>query len=145
MVEIHVERTIAAPQQQVFDWLADPANLMTAPLVIRSGWVKGSAEPGVGASRWVLGTGLYVGDEQLTGYDPPHSYAYRIISGFPPFRHEGGALTFTTADSATHVDWRSVYSHPAYAGGRALEAVTSRLLRMSFEAILAGCAKALEA
>lgn len=144
MVELHVERTIAAPQQLVFDWLADPANLMTAPLVLRSGWVKGIAGPGVGASRWVLGAGLWVGDERLTGYDPPHSYDYRIVSAVPPFEHEGGRLTFTAADGGTHVDWRSVYTHPRYAGGWALEAVTSRLLRISFAAILAGCAEALE-
>ena len=35
MVEIHVERTIAAPAEQVFDWLADPVNLAAAPLVLR--------------------------------------------------------------------------------------------------------------
>jgi hypothetical protein len=36
------------------------------------------------------------------------------------------------------------YTIPARAGGKVMEAVSSRLLRSSFLAILAGCAKALE-
>jgi carbon monoxide dehydrogenase subunit G len=36
VVHIQVERTIAAPPDQVFDWLADPANLRSAPLVLRA-------------------------------------------------------------------------------------------------------------
>jgi hypothetical protein len=144
MVEIHVERTIAAPQQQVFDWMADPANLTTAPMALKSGWVKGTTEPGVGASRWLLGAGMWIGDEELTAFDRPNRYAYRIVRAFPPFDHEGGAVTLTPSGTGTHVDWISTYTHPAYAGGRALEAVTSRLLRSGFIAILAGCATALE-
>jgi hypothetical protein len=38
----------------------------------------------------------------------------------------------------------STYSHPARAGGKVMEPVSSRLLRSSFLAILTGCAKALE-
>jgi hypothetical protein len=38
----------------------------------------------------------------------------------------------------------TTYTHPTRAGGKLLEAVTSRLLRSSLLAILAGCAKALE-
>ena len=36
MVQIHVERTISAPPDQVFAWLADPANLTTAPLLLQT-------------------------------------------------------------------------------------------------------------
>jgi hypothetical protein len=36
VVEIHVERTIAAPPERVFDWLADPASLTSAPAILRS-------------------------------------------------------------------------------------------------------------
>lgn len=42
MVSIHVERTIAAPPERVFAWLADPANLIVAPMVLRTGWAKDS-------------------------------------------------------------------------------------------------------
>jgi len=87
--------------------------------------------------------------EEITAYDRPRSYSYLILRSFPPFRHDGGTLTFTpagsgTGGSGTHVDWLTNYSHPAWAGGSLLEAVSYRLLRSSFLAILDACARELE-
>jgi uncharacterized protein YndB with AHSA1/START domain len=143
MVKLHVERTIAASPERVFDWLADPANLTAAPLALRAGFAKGSSGPGVGALREVTGLGMRF-REEITAYDAPRSYSYRIVRSFPAFDHEGGTLTFSPSGDGTHVDWVTTYTHPARAGGKAMEAVSSRLLRSSFLAILAGCAKALE-
>jgi uncharacterized protein YndB with AHSA1/START domain len=143
MVTLHVERTITAPPERVFDWLADPTNLTAAPLALRAGFAKGSSGPGTGAMRQVTGLGMWF-REEITAYDPPHSYSYRIVRSFPAFDHEGGALTFSPSGDGTHVEWVSTYTHPARAGGKAMEVVSSRLLRWSFLAILAGCAKALE-
>ena len=143
MVEIHLERTIAAPVDQVFDWLADPANLAAAPMVLKAGYAKDSSGPGAGAVREVVGLGTWF-REEITAYDRPHSYSYLIVRSFPPFDHEGGTLTFTPSGDGTRVDWLSNYTHPARAGGKVLEAISYRLLRSSFLAILSGCAKALE-
>jgi uncharacterized protein YndB with AHSA1/START domain len=143
MVKLHVERTIAASPERVFDWLADPANLTAAPLALRAGFAKGSSGPGVGALRGVTGLGMRF-REEITAYDAPRSYSYRIVRSFPAFDHEGGTLTFSPSGDGTHVDWVTTYTHPARAGGKAMEAVSSRLLRSSFLALLAGCAKALE-
>jgi uncharacterized protein YndB with AHSA1/START domain len=143
MVEIHVEQTIAAPVEQVFDWLADPANLAAAPLALKAGYAKGSTGPGAGAVREVTGVGTWF-REEITAYDRPRSYSYLIVRSFPPFNHEGGTLTFTASGDGTHVDWLSNYTHPVHAGGKLMEAVSYRLLRSSFLAILAACAKALE-
>jgi uncharacterized protein YndB with AHSA1/START domain len=143
MVEIHLERTIAAPVDQVFDWLADPANLAAAPLALKAGYAKDSSGPGVGAVRKVVGVGTWF-REEITAYDRPHSYSYLIVRSFPAFNHEGGTLTFTASGDGTHVDWLSNYTHPARAGGKVMEAISYRLLRSSFLAILNGCAKALE-
>ena len=143
MVEIHLERTIAAPVDQVFDWLADPANLAAAPLALKAGYAKDSSEFGAGAVRKVVGLGTWF-REEITAYDRPHSYSYLIVRSFPPFNHEGGTLTFSASGDGTHVDWLSKYAHPARAGGKAMEAISYRLLRSSFLAILNGCAKALE-
>ena len=143
MVEIHLERTIDAPAEQVFDWLADPVNLATAPLALRGRWAKDSPGPGAGAVREVLAVGTWF-REEITAYDRPRSYSYVIVRAFPPFNHEGGTLTFTASDDGTRVDWLSDYTHPALAGGKVLEAVSYRLLRSSFRAILDACAKALE-
>jgi uncharacterized protein YndB with AHSA1/START domain len=143
MVTLHVERTIAAPPQRVFDWLADPASLGTAPLALRARFAKDSPGPGKGAVREVTGVGMWF-REELTAFDAPRSYSYLILRSFPAFDHEGGTLTFTPSGDGTHVDWVTTYTHPARAGGKAMEAVSARLLRWNFNAVLAGCAKALE-
>ncbi len=143
MVEIHIEQTIAAPVEKVFDWMTDPANLAAAPLVFKAGWAKGSSGPSVGAVRKVAGVGTSF-REEITAYDRPHSYSYLIIRSFPPFNHEGGTLTFTATGDGTRIDWLTNYTHPVWAGGKLLEAVSYRLLRSSFFAILAACTKALE-
>jgi uncharacterized protein YndB with AHSA1/START domain len=143
MVTLHVERTIAAPPEQVFAWLADPANLIVAPLVVRTGWAKNSAAAGVGAVRPVIATGMWF-REEITAYDPPRSYSYGIVRAVPAFHNHTGTLTFTPSGTSTHVDWTISYTHPIHAGGKAMEAVSSRLLAWNFRAILAGCAQALE-
>jgi uncharacterized protein YndB with AHSA1/START domain len=147
MVEIHVERTIGAPVEQVFDWLAYPVNLAAAPLALRARYATDSPGPGAGALREVIGVGMWF-REEITAYDRPQSYSYLIVRSFPPFNHDGGTLTFTESDGVsgggTHVDWRSDYTHPARAGGKLLEALSYRLLRSSFLAILEDCAKKLE-
>jgi hypothetical protein len=142
MVEIHLERTIAAPVEQVFDWLTDPVNLAAAPLALRARYAKDSPGPGLGALREVIGLGLWF-REEITVFDRPHSYSYLILRSFPEFNHEGGTLTFMASGDGTHVDWLSNYTHPARAGGKLMEAVSYRLLRSSFGAILDACAKAL--
>ncbi len=143
MVDVHVQRTISAEPQRVFDWLADPAALTAAPLVLRAAWATRDTRVGVGALRKVLGTGMWF-HEEITAYDPPHSYTYLIVRSFPTFEHDGGTLTFTPSGTGTHVDWSSSYTHPLRGGGAAMQAVSSRLLPWNFRAVLAGCAKALE-
>jgi uncharacterized protein YndB with AHSA1/START domain len=153
MVQIHLERTIAAPVEQVFDWLAEPAHLAAAPLALKADYAKDSPGHEAGAVREVTGVGTWF-REEITAYDRPRSYTYLIVRSFPPFRHDGGTLTFTPSTvtgsastepgGATHVDWLTNYTHPAWAGGRLLEAVSYRVLRSSFLAILDACAKALE-
>jgi hypothetical protein len=143
MVQLHVGRTIASSPERVFDWLVDPANLTAGPLILRAGWAKGSSDPGVGALREGIAVGLWF-REQITAYDAPRSFSYRVVRSLPASDHGGGTLTFTPSRDGTHVGWVTSYTHPARAGGKAMEAITSRLFPWNFRAILAGCAKALE-
>lgn len=143
MVQIHVQRTIAAPVEQVFDWMADPANLVTAPLVLKSAWAKDSAPVGPGAVRAVIGTGMWF-REEISAYHRPNSYSYLIVRSVPPFDHDGGTLTFTPSGGGTHVDWMTSYTHPRYVGGKVMQAISRPLLTWSFNVILAACAKDLE-
>src|ERR1700741_3735689 len=94
MVQLHVERTIAAPPERTFKWLTEPANLTTAPLFLRACWAKGFSGPSVGASREVTAVGAWL-REEITAYDPPRSYSYLVVRSVPAVEHEGGTLTFT--------------------------------------------------
>ncbi len=143
VVQINLQRTIAAVPERVFDWLADPPNLAIAPLVLKADYANDSPGHGAGAVREVVGVGTWF-REEITAYDRPHSYSYLIVRSFPPFNHEGGTLTFTAAGEGTQVDWVTDYTHPAWAGGKLVEALSYRLLRSSFAAILDACAGALE-
>ncbi|NTY63450.1 SRPBCC family protein [Mycolicibacterium sphagni] len=144
MVHLHVEKTIYAPPDKVFAWLADPVNLKAAPLIVTAHWAEDSPAPaGLGAIRTGFAIGLWF-REEITAYDPPHSYTYLIVKSVPAFEHEGGTLTFTPVGEGTHVEWVSSYTHPAKGGGKPMEALTARLLPWNFRAILDGCAKALE-
>jgi hypothetical protein len=144
MGQVHVERTIAAPPQRVFDWLLDPANLTVSPLLRKAVWARDSSGPGVGAVREVTGFGFWL-HEQITAYDAPRSYSYVVVGSFPASQHEGGALTCTPSGDGTHVEWVSGYTVPARGGGKVMDVVTLPLIRsLIFRAVLAGCAKALE-
>ncbi len=143
MVTVHVERTIAASPERVFAWLADPANLTAAPLILSAGWAAKSPAPGVGAVRNATAAGMWF-SEEITAYDPPRGYSYRIVRSVPAFNHEGGTVTLTPTGDGTHVSWASTYTHPLHSGGKALEALTSRLLPWNFRVILDRCATALE-
>lgn len=69
MARIHVERTIAAAPNRVFDWLADPANLTAARLILKAGWRADAAGPRLGAVREALAVGMWL-REEITAYDP---------------------------------------------------------------------------
>ena len=143
MAQVYVERTIAAPPERVFDWLLDPANLTVSPVFRKAVWARDSSGPGVGAVG-SAGFGFWA-HEQITAYDAPRSCSYVVVGAFPATQHEGGTLTCTPSGDGTHVDWVSGYTLPARVGGKVIEVITLPLVRsLTFRAILAGCAKALE-
>ena len=72
MVHLHVEKTIFAPPDQVFAWLADPANLEAAPLIFSRSGRRIVRAPRLGAVRTGFAIGLWF-REEITAYDPPRS------------------------------------------------------------------------
>ena len=142
MTEIHVQRTIEASPELVFDWLLDPANLTVSPWFRKAAWMDSSGLR-VGATRELKGLGFWV-HEQITACDAPRSCSYRVVDGFPPV-NQSGTLTCTASSRGTHVDWASAYTIPARGGGKVLEILSAPLMRsFAFRAILNGCARALE-
>ncbi|GAB08204.1 hypothetical protein GOARA_004_00440 [Gordonia araii NBRC 100433] len=142
MANLVIERVIAAPPETVFAWLTEPTNLTAAPLAVRARWAAGTDGPGVGAVREVFAVGLWA-REEIIAFDPPHRYDYRITKSIPAIDHQDGSVTLTPVDGGTHVRWVSEYTHPASGGGAVMEALTSRLLPGSFEAILDACTESL--
>jgi hypothetical protein len=143
MIQLREERTISASAVDVFAWIADPANLTASPLIFRAGWSKGSSHPGVGARRDAVAVGMWL-REEITAWDPPHSYSYLIVRSFPAMNHDGGSLTLTSSADGTHVEWVTSLTFPVRGGGKLAEVITAPLFRSGFRAILAGCAEALE-
>jgi hypothetical protein len=143
MVQVHVERTITASPERVFDWLHDPANLTVSPVLRNAVWAMGSSGPGVGAVREVTGFGFWV-HEQITAYDAPRSCAYDVVRSFPASQHDGRHGHVHSVGDGTHVVWLSGYTVPARGGGKVVEVLTAPLISFNLRAILAGCAKALE-
>jgi hypothetical protein len=115
MGQVHVERTIAASPERVFNWLVDPANFtsrLSSAIGFKAGYVGGSA-PGVGAVREVTGLGNTRFREEITAYDFPRTYSYRVTRSFPSVDHEGGSMTFTPSAGGTRVAWWSAFTYPA--------------------------------
>jgi len=145
MAQIHAQLTIAASPERVFDWLLDPTNLSISPVIRKARWANGSSGPGVGAVREVTGFGFWL-HEEITAYDEARSYSYRVVGSFPPSEHQGGAVTCTPTGDGTDVTWVSGYTVPVRGGGKVMEVATAPLIRsLIFRAVLAGCAKALQA
>ncbi|NKY31695.1 SRPBCC family protein [Nocardia speluncae] len=108
-----VERTIAAPIGEVFDWFADSRNYARSPAVLRNRWGRlGDESPyGVGAVRihlWVIGWFR----ERITAYNAPHGFDYFVERSFPPAHHEGGSMTFTEVPGGTRVIWSTTSELP---------------------------------
>lgn len=110
MQTVTVERTIGAPQDEVFDFMSNAANFTRSPLVLR----QRLAEPGHGAAYgqgalrillWVIGWFR----ERVTAYDAPHSFEYAVERSFPPSEHRHGRVSFTAVDGGTHVVWTTTF------------------------------------
>ncbi|WP_067693396.1 SRPBCC family protein [Nocardia jejuensis] len=145
METIVVERVIAAPASEVFEWLADSSNYTRSSVVLRSRLARTGegADYGVGAVRvltWVIGWFR----ERITGYDAPHEFTYVVERSIPPSRHEGGGLTFTGVAGGTRVVWttRAEMAVPILAGPLT-RLLVKPVVRYSFTKVLAAAEAAL--
>jgi uncharacterized protein YndB with AHSA1/START domain len=106
MQTVSVERVVAAPIAEVFEWLSDASNYTRSRFVLHERLVERGQDAayGVGALRqltWVFGWFR----ERVTAYRPPHEFQYLVERSIPPVRHEGGRLMFTEVPGGTRVRW----------------------------------------
>jgi hypothetical protein len=103
---VTVERIVAAPIEEVFDWLTTTTNYTGSRWVLRARLARpgGDAPYGVGAIRlhtWLIGWFR----ERITTYHPPYDFDYVVERSVPPARHEGGRMTFSEVAGGTRVRW----------------------------------------
>ncbi|MFE9581577.1 SRPBCC family protein [Nocardia sp. NPDC006044] len=139
METITVERTIAAPPQEVFDWCSNTTNYERTAWVLRDRLIQPgeAAAWGLGAVRahtWLIGRFR----ERITRYDPPRSFDYVVERSVPPISHKGATMTFTTVPGGTRVVWTSTVDVGSIVGK-----VARTVVGHVFGRILAACDKAL--
>jgi catechol 2,3-dioxygenase-like lactoylglutathione lyase family enzyme len=100
---------IAAPVDRVWKIAADHGGMprwfpVDSVTLERVGW---PAPNGLGAERIMRGPKMNV-SEQVTGWDPPHSIDYRLLSGAPISCHQG-RVELEAVDGGTELKWSIRY------------------------------------
>jgi uncharacterized protein YndB with AHSA1/START domain len=137
MKSVHVNRTIPAPAEEVFDLLADHANYdrfrgINDSRLLREG---DPAPNGVGALREIKVRPLTF-EEEITAYERPTRFDYLIVKLNVPFHHDGGSITLSPDGDGTHVDWRSTFSVPTPLIGGPEELIWQPVLARGFRRVL---------
>jgi hypothetical protein len=101
-----LERTTTAPMETVFDVLTDHVGYasISAPRKCVLEQQGDPAPNGVGAIRrlHILGPPIR---EEVTVYDRPGRFAYKVLSGLP-VRSQEGHVTLSHSGGGTHVSYR---------------------------------------
>lgn len=138
MRSIRVQRVLAVDPQRAFELLSDHAGLDRFPGIRAARLLSpGEAEPnGVGAVRRVEPGGGAWFEEEITQFERPRTYGYRIVRSVPPVRHEGGWLELVPVAQGVSVTWTSSLEVAVPVVGPLLTAVLARLMSRSFGAAL---------
>ena len=134
MASFTLRESIAAPIEIVFEVLADHQGQADRTL-LRSSTLERAGDPppnGVGAIRRLSSIGPPI-REEVTVFEPPHRFAYKMLSGIPVQSHTG-TVELTRQGAGTLLVWRidSVPKFPVPA------AVWSALVRPAIKVLLGG-------
>ena len=108
MQTVTVKRTINAPIGKVFDLLSDHANYKLFPGITDSKLLR-EGKPdknGVGALRRVETPRIWF-EEEVTVFERPRRFDYRITKASLPLEHEGGRVELQSTAEGTVVTWTS--------------------------------------
>ena len=100
-------------QQDIFDFLSNPANLSKWNSNFTSAEWASSDTPGVGSTYKVLAKmsgGKNEGLFEITQWDPPHRYCYKSISKLPfPIKSIESAVTLAPKENGTQLIFESQF------------------------------------
>lgn len=137
MSTVDVERTIAAPIGEVFEWLTDTTNYWLVPIVRRVVLLRpGDRESaGTGAVREVRIPLLRL-TERVIEYRRPVLMRYQIIGSRPRVSQAGGFLAFTEVPRGTMVRWHSRFQVSTAVGSGVLSIVMPPIVHLGFLSVL---------
>jgi uncharacterized protein YndB with AHSA1/START domain len=137
VAQIDLDKTLAAPIDEVFELLSDHAGytrfrgFSTAEL-LREGTKERN---GVGALRLLAVRPLRF-EEEITAFERPTRMDYLIRKVNLPIEHEGGTIELSPAGGGTRVVWRSTFHVNVPLAGGALGATLAVALRRGFIRLL---------
>lgn len=137
MRTVHVERSIPAPPERVFELLADHGAYDRFRPIDASELVsEGEPRPnGVGAMRRIR-VGPLRFEEEITVYEPSSRLDYLIVRLNVPFDHQGGSIRLRAEEGATQVDWTSTFRVPIPLVGGLTERIWDPILTRGFRRVL---------
>lgn len=98
---------------------------------------------GLGAIREIVVNGFRF-EEEITAYEPGHSYSYQILSSTLPIDHQGGTVSVTSATGYAAVQWVSSFRLAIPVIGSWLEPLANRQGVTGFQKILRAAKRELE-
>jgi hypothetical protein len=110
MQTVSLRQAIAAPIDEVFDWLVDGNNWNDLPgmFYCRVRPIDGPEPFGVGSIREFASPASKVA-EVVTAFERPHHMSYLASSMIPPGQHEGGSMTLREIPGGTEVQWSTTF------------------------------------
>jgi hypothetical protein len=138
---VHVERTVLAPPEVIFDLVADAARYPEWTDFSEGGLERlGSPDPsGLGAIR-AFKRGRTRGREEVVAFEPPNHLAYVVLSGVPVKDYRGDVTVAGDGSGGSVVTWHSEF-RPKWPG----TGWTSRIfLRKFLTKLVSDLAKAAE-
>ena len=138
MHEVRVTHEFNFDIEKVFAGVSDHVAFLSTSKIVCRMQRDGDTHPnGLGALREVR-NGVLRFEEEITAFDPPHAYEYRILSLRGPFNlklpfhHETGRLELHALDGKTRLVWTSQFHFSVPLISRWIERKLGRSISATF-------------
>lgn len=136
MATIEFSRTIAAPQETVFEVLSDHRGYADIISTIRKVELEREGEPppdGVGAVRAIHAVGPPI-REEIIAHEAPRRLGYRMLSG-APLKDHVGTVALSEEGNGTRIDWTLETTPTVPIGGSVLVKVVEQVINQMIKGI----------
>ncbi len=146
MAKVFVRASIKRPIGEVFALVSDHEKFLgglagTTATILKPGSTE---RDGLGCLREVRVRDRIRYVEEITAWNPPHSFEYLIREASMPIRHFGSRLDFEERQNDTDVTWQSHFEVPVPILGWPLGILMKRRYESAFSAMLAQARAVLE-